>query len=543
MVTSPAEEFGSLLVGGEIMGSLKNILLVTFDQWRGDSLSAAGHPLLKTPHVDALAAEGVYFKQHYTVTAPCGPSRASLLTGTYQHNHRSIRNGTPLDARFTNVALEMRKLGYDPALFGYTDISPDPRGMNTRDPVFNSYEGVLPGMSLICRLDEDMGFWFADLKRKGYTLPERPFDIFLPVKNYPGAEDKGYSYAPPVFTSEDSNAAFLSDSAITYIDAQRNRPWFAHLSYISPHPPFIAPEPYNKRYDARQVPSAKRAASPNEEVAIHPYMEHQLEAMGLGTEEAVACYEGKKIACQDLTGKELDQIRATYYGMINQVEDSFQRVLDHLKEIGAYDDTLIVLTSDHGEMLGDHWMLGKAGFYDQAVHIPLIIRDPRPQAEASRGRVVDAFTESVDVMPTILDLFGAPIPRQCDGAPLTAWLEGRTPKGWRREVHHEYDFRDNVIRKAEGRLNLRSDECALSAIRDDKFKYVHFAALPPLLYDLTKDPDQLTNVAQDPAYASVVAEYAQKMLSWRMMNDERVLTYAHIHEGLYEQPDDRHDHL
>ena len=98
-----------------------NVLFITVDQWRGDCLSILGHPTLKTPHLVALAADGVLFRNHYAQCVPCGPSRASLLTGMYMMNHRSVRNGTPLDARFTNLALEARKLGYDPGLIGYTD--------------------------------------------------------------------------------------------------------------------------------------------------------------------------------------------------------------------------------------------------------------------------------------------------------------------------------------------------------------------------------------------------------------------------------------
>ena len=104
-----------------------NILFIIADQWRGECLSSLGHPLVKTPHLDALAADGVTFKQHYGQAAPCGPGRACLYTGTYLHNNRSVLNGTPLDARFTNVALEARKVGYEPALFGYTDVTADPR--------------------------------------------------------------------------------------------------------------------------------------------------------------------------------------------------------------------------------------------------------------------------------------------------------------------------------------------------------------------------------------------------------------------------------
>ena len=124
-----------------------NVLFITADQWRGDCLSALGHRCVKTPNLDRLAGDGMLFARHYSQTTPCGPGRASLYTGLYLHNHRSVVNGTPLDARHTNVALEARKLGYDPALFGYTDAAPDPRVQVAGDPSLLSYEGVLPGMT------------------------------------------------------------------------------------------------------------------------------------------------------------------------------------------------------------------------------------------------------------------------------------------------------------------------------------------------------------------------------------------------------------
>ena len=121
-----------------------NILLICADQWRWDCMSGLGHPNVRTPNIDALAKDGVLFKNHFGQCTPCGPSRTSLLTGLYLMNHRSGRNGTPLDARHTNVALEARKAGYDPSLFGYTDTSPDPRGKHPNDPALTAYdEGVL----------------------------------------------------------------------------------------------------------------------------------------------------------------------------------------------------------------------------------------------------------------------------------------------------------------------------------------------------------------------------------------------------------------
>ena len=131
-----------------------NVLFVTADQWRGDCLGAAGHPVVRTPHLDRLAAGGVSFRRHFAQAAPCGPSRASLYTGMYLMNHRSVLNGTPLDARHTNVAHLARELGYEPALFGYTDSSADPRTVGPDDPRLRTYEGVLPGFDPVCDLPE-----------------------------------------------------------------------------------------------------------------------------------------------------------------------------------------------------------------------------------------------------------------------------------------------------------------------------------------------------------------------------------------------------
>jgi hypothetical protein len=153
------------------MRTARNILFILADQWRADSLSVAGHPVVQTPTLDALARDGVLFKQHYAQASPCGPSRTSILTGMYLQNHRSARNGTPLDARFTNIARELRKAGYDPGLIGYTDTSADPRGRDPEDPALRTYEGVMPGFTPILLMPEDPVTWLAYLRRLGYRGP------------------------------------------------------------------------------------------------------------------------------------------------------------------------------------------------------------------------------------------------------------------------------------------------------------------------------------------------------------------------------------
>src|SRR6201999_62674 len=148
-----------------------DILFITADQWRGECLSALGH-MVRTPNLDALAREGTLFRNHFANAVPCGPSRASLHTGMYLQNHRSGTNGTPLDARHTNWAKEVARAGYDPVLFGYTDTSVDPRGVDASDPWLRTYEGPLPGIRPIVMMGETPKAWTDWLAVNGHAVPE-----------------------------------------------------------------------------------------------------------------------------------------------------------------------------------------------------------------------------------------------------------------------------------------------------------------------------------------------------------------------------------
>jgi len=501
------------------MSAPMNILFITADQWRGDCLSSMGHPCLQTPNLDRLAADGILFRRHFAQASPCGPSRASLYTGMYLQNHRSVVNGTPLDARHTNVALEARKAGYDPALFGYTDVSADPRSHAPADPALRTYSSVLPGMTPVVQVDDHALPWLADLKAKGYTAPDGLLQMYKPKDIGTEADNRGLTFAPAQYSVEDSYTAFLTNELIKYLSVRTDRPWFAHLSYLAPHPPFVVPEPYHAMYDPADVPKPVRAATVEREAAQHPYLDYTIHNQsGWGLR-----YDHKSKNNLELSDTDVLQARATYFGIMSEVDFHIGRLLEFLKETSAYDNTLVLFTSDHGEQLGDHWQFAKYIYFDQSFHIPLIVRDPRAPAQNARGRQVDAFTENVDVMPTILDSLEVPVPSQCDGESLTPFCHGETPADWREEAHWEFDFRRTIDANGNSALGLKPDQCAVNVIRGERYKYIHFTALPPLLFDLIEDPGEFTNLAEDPAYLPVLLEYAQKMLSWRMNHDERVL--------------------
>lgn len=493
------------------MAPVKNLLFITADQWRGDCLSSLGHPIVKTPHLDAFARESVTFARHFANTAPCSPSRATLYTGLYQHNHRVAMNGTPLDRRHTNWAIEARKAGFDPALIGYTDQTPDPRDLPANDPRLNTYEGLLPGLTPIAQTGMDHpGPWADYLRGKSYALPEDERFILWMREGGPDYEEGAPYPRPFTIRAEHNDTTWHVDQAIDYVTERRNQPWMLHLSLLRPHPPWIASEPWNRMYDPEALPPPVRRDSFEMESEQHPWLAFQL---------------SRGIARSPRNLKKLNRLRAVYFGLMSEVDEQLGRLFAHLKRERLWDDTFIVFTSDHGEELGAHWLLGKGGYFDGSYAVPCIIRDPRAHAIETRGARITAFTEHVDIMPTLLDAIGAEIPRQCDGQALSSFLTRGKAQAWRHEAHWEFDFRDASDAAAERALGLTLDECNLSVVRSERYKYVHFANLPPLFFDLQTDPHEFHNLADDRVHAPLVLEYAQKLISWRQRHEDKTLTH------------------
>ncbi len=471
-----------------------NVLFVTLDQFRGDALSCAGHPLVRTPNLDALAAEGVRFARHYSQAAPCAPGRAALYTGTYQMNNRVVANGTPLDDRFDNIARAAARAGYHPVTFGYTDTGIDPRQIDDpADPRLSTYESVLPGFEEELELDERQRPWLAWLRELGYTGPETlDPDLALATEHTRPAEH--------------SVSTFLADHVLTWM-AEQHEPWFAHVSFIRPHPPYDAAGEYATMYDPADCPPPLPIPA-----ELHPLHRTML---------------GVPVACAPTDPAELAHMQAQYFGMISEVDHHVGRLVAALRASGEWDNTVIVITSDHGEQLGDQGMQQKLGWFESSYHILTIVRDPRhPDAH---GTVVQHFTENVDLMPTVCEAIGLPVPLQCDGVALTPFLRGELPPRWRDAVHYEWDWRDVYIAhgSVDAPADRRLERLNLAVLRTGSHAYVQFADASWLCYDLAADPTWQTRTT-DPA---VVLPLAQAMLVWRQTNFERQLSGVLLRDG------------
>jgi arylsulfatase A-like enzyme len=518
---------------GDMGAAGGRVLFIVIDQLRADCLSGALAEVAALPHLRALMADGVTFRRHYTVTVPCGPARASLLTGLYAMTHRSVRNGTPLDGTLDTLPKELRKAGYAPLLFGYTDTSADPRGRDPADPALRSYEGVMPGFEPLLAIQWENSLpWLAALAAKGYRLPADYWDVYRPVSPDPSRSPALAD--PALYRALDSDTAFLTDQAIAALGLRRGQPWFAHVNYIRPHPPFVAPAPYNRLHapDALPPPAARSIEA---ERALHPlvdaaFAKAERGSLSIGFDLDWAC----------MASEETQALRALYLGLASEVDAQIGRLIDSLKTSGQLDDTLIVVTSDHGEMLGDHRLWGKECFYEPAFHVPLIIRDPRRRA--TRGQVIDAFTESVDIAPTLLGWLGRTPPPGFDGRSLLPFLDGREPEGWRDYVFAELDLGDPERPTCyQERLGLPMSRCNLAILRERRFKYIHVnGGLPPLLFDLIADPDETRNLAGDPAFAPELLRLAGRMLDHRMTHADHRLSRLKLTErGVVEAPAER----
>jgi arylsulfatase A-like enzyme len=473
----------------------RNVLLITLDQFRADCLSAAGHPVVRTPHLDELAGDGVRFARHYSQAAPCAPGRASLYTGTYQMNHRVVGNGSPLDARFDNVALLARRAGYEPALFGYTDQAIDPRqASGPDDPRLFTYNGVLPGFDAVLDLPDDHGPWIDWLDELGHDVSAGALGLLETECDRPEAHSVG---------------AFVTDRAVGWIESRPDpdEAWFVHVSHLRPHPPYAAPGHWSTEYDPAET------GEPIAPVAT-PSAFHRV---ALGHEQAAAPLDPAQLA----------RMRAQYFGMVSHIDHQVGRLVEAIRRLGQWERTLVIVTSDHGEMLGDHGLKEKLGYWEQSYAIPCIVRDP--WRTGGRGTVVERFTENVDLMPTIADAIGEPVPAQCDGLPLTPFLDGAEPPSWRSAAHWEYDWRTLLVSTVahEWPWDRMLESQHLTVLRTDTYGYVQYGNGDWLCFDLVADPTWRTEV-RDPA---VVLPLAQEMLTWRSRHADRLLADLVIEHG------------
>jgi choline-sulfatase len=427
-----------------------NIVMIVADQMPARTVGAYGHPVVRTPHIDGLAERGVLFEQAYTTCPLCTPARASLATGRLSGDIGCYDNGAGFPADTPTFMSELRDAGYATVASGKLHfIGPD---------IHHGFER---------RLTPDIyptdHSWTPDWSRGVYHNPGTGAGKLKRSGLCDWSDQLEYDEAV-----HEQSMAVLPELAAG------DRPFLLFTSYTHPHDPFNITREWWDLYDheAIDMPAAP-AGDPhdyNEWVQLH----HMIDVDPPGEAE-------------------IRNSRHAFYGMVSYVDSKVGELVAELERLGIADNTVVVFTSDHGEMLGEHGMWFKRTFYDGAVRVPLVVAGPG----VATGRRCDSAASLADLMPTLLDVAGLDAPAS-DGLSLGPSLRGEEDRADRAAVIEYY---------AEGPVQ------PMRAIVCDGLKYVHVHDTPPdLLFDLRNDPLEERNCIDDPAYAVRLAELRARLL-------------------------------
>ncbi len=513
-----------------------NVLWIMADQLRWDYLSCYGATHIDTPHLDRLASKGVRFDRAYVQSPICGPSRMSFYTGRYVRSHGATWNGFPLSVGSETLGDHLRDVGVTSSLVGKTHMRPDHDGMARLgiDPHSDIGKRVSEcGFDVFVRDDgtnaaTDKNRHAEDYERylREHGLGgETPWEEWANTGVGPdGAWKTGWllENAPLAarVPKEHSETAWLTTRGIEFIEAQGDAPWLCHLSYIKPHWPYLAPAPYNDMYSKDDLPPVVR--SPDEHG--HPLMQ---------------AWENTRI-CKSFSRDDVrDVVAPVYMGLIKELDDNLGRLFAYLEDSGRMDDTMIVFCSDHGDNMGDHWLGEKDLFYDCSARIPLIVYDPRPEADATRGSATDKLVEGIDLAPTFHEFFGGPAkPHIMEGRSLQPLLHDQEV-AWRDHCISEYDY---ATRDARGAVGVAQEDARLVMVFDGRWKYIHVETMRPMLFDLETDPDELHDLGDSPAHQDQIARLRELHFDWTRKHHARTtrtpeiiekMTAAREPEGIY----------
>jgi arylsulfatase A-like enzyme len=507
----------------------KNVLWIMCDQLRHDYLGCTGHPTLKTPNIDAMAKRGVRFSNAYVQSPICGPSRMSFYTGRYMRSHGSHWNGWPLRIGEPTLGDHLKKIGVRNVLVGKTHMAPDLEGLKALGIAPESIIGVHVSECGFEPYERDDGLHPTGRPRPRYDayLRERGYDAPNPWEHWTNsaAADDGslqngwllvHADKAARIPEEHSETPYMTRRAMDFIaEAETDgRPWCLHLSYIKPHWPYIAPEPYASLYGPGDVPPAIRSEKERQEA--HPVF---------------AAYMDMRYSRNMARDEAREKVIPTYMGLIRQIDDQMGVLMQFLEQRGLLDTTMIVFTSDHGDYLGDHWMGEKDLFHDQSAKIPLIVIDPSLAADATRGTVSDALVEAIDLAPTFIEFFGGtPASHILEGRSLMPLLHGNQPADWRKVIFSEYDYAMQEVRL---KLNQPIEQCRLFMAFDGRWKYIHASGFRPMLYDLQSDPLEFADRGEDPSCADVIARLQTALFDWALhpkmhitISNEKIAAYA-----------------
>ena len=476
-----------------------NVLLIMTDQQKATASHLYSNTFCETPSMERLAQEGVLFESAFTPHPLCAPARISLWTSQFPHSHGGRRNQTLMPAGAIHTFQLWQEAGYHTGLIGKNHCFDRPEDL----ALFDTWCDISRG-DLIRDATSLETEWFRRLKEVRAAHQSRVHSMM--------PQNPRFSYATSEAPLEDYLTGLITEQTIRFLAAHRETPFALWVSFVDPHEPWMAPEQF-------------AAMFPPEKIDLPPWREGEFDDRAPERNRVLYQMLGMaEDALEDVYG-----LMAAYYGMVRFIDYSLGQILDALADLGLRDNTIVVFCSDHGDFMGEHRMQCKGGvFYDCLTRVPLIVSWP---GQIPAGTRDESMVNLVDISPTLLQLQGLDVPRSMHGEGLPT-ITAAEP---RNATFSEYGaggppFRMTDLEKLPrpyGRQTLmqslqwREAEGRRKMVRTREWKYVH----DPMgdrdeLYDLTNDPWELENVADEPAYREVISEMRLRLADWSMMTED-----------------------
>ena len=470
-----------------------NLLYIFTDQQRVDTLRCYGNELIETPALNGLADESFVFEHAYVSQPVCSPARATMMTGLWPHTAGVPACNVPLAAEVPTFA-ELLPDEYRTAFMGKWHLG---------DEIFAQH-----------------GFqeWVGseDSYRRCYSSAERlevlsPYHHFLVDNGFePDSENQGQRVFSRYFEAsldEDyTKATFLGDRAAEYIRQSGDEPFALCVSYLEPHPPHTGP--LNEYFDPALLPTGPA------------FMQQPPDDAPLITRLMAAFYMQSENYGLDLrTDAGWRALMARYWGNVSLVDRSVAKILQALEDSGKADDTIVVFTSDHGEQMGDHGILGKTLMYEESVRVPMLLRAPMLNKE--QRRIAGNFSH-IDLVPTLMELLGLAVPEPMQGESRVSVLRGEAVLDG--DVFIEWNGADGHIPHSIGEAepNRSMVHPLRTVIAADRWKLNIYGQGQGELYDLSTDPHELENLYHRPAHRDRVCELAGRIRTWQQVSGDEV---------------------